>query len=152
MLTGWQVCCDKETGQPQTQHTLQEESLSQEGLLREEAPLQEDTLTQEEALLQEDALLQADALQQEEAPLPEEARLQEGVLLEADGEVINIEVGHLVPVVTDWDDDGKKDLLVGQFSGGKIGLYLNTGTDSEPELKFSEYLKAAGEEISLPSG
>ena len=79
-------------------------------------------------------------------------QLQEGVLLEADGEAINIEVGHLVPVVVDWNEDGKKDLLIGQFKEGKIGLYLNEGTDGKPKLKFSGYLKAGGEEISLPSG
>ena len=79
-------------------------------------------------------------------------QLQEGVLLQADGKEINIEVGHLVPVVTDWNEDGKKDLLIGQFSGGKIGLYLNTGTDSAPELKFQKYLEAGGAEISLPAG
>ena len=79
-------------------------------------------------------------------------QLQEGVLLEADGEAINIEVGHLAPVAVDWNADGKKDLLIGQFSGGKIGLYLNEGTDEAPKLKFAEYLKAGGEEISLPSG
>lgn len=80
------------------------------------------------------------------------AQLQEGVLLQADGKEINIGVGHLVPVVTDWNDDGKKDLLIGQFSGGKIGLYLNTGTDAAPELKFSGNLAAGGAEISLPAG
>ena len=64
---------------------------------------------------------------------------QEGVCLEADGAV-------------DWNEDGKKDLLIGQFKDGKIGLYLNEGTDGKPELKFAEYLKAGGEEISLPSG
>jgi len=79
-------------------------------------------------------------------------QLQEGVLLEADGAVINVEVGHLVPVAVDWNEDGRKDLLVGQFKDGKIGLYLNEGTDKAPKLKFAEYLKAGGEEISLPFG
>ncbi|MCP4712582.1 MAG: hypothetical protein GY869_28490 [Planctomycetes bacterium] len=79
-------------------------------------------------------------------------QLQEGVLLEADGKAIDIEVGHLVPVVVDWNEDGKKDLLIGQFKSGKISLYLNEGTDTNPKLKFTEHLKAGGEVISLPSG
>jgi hypothetical protein len=78
--------------------------------------------------------------------------MQEGVRLQADGQAIDIDIGHLVPCVADWNDDGKKDLIVGQFSGGKIRLYLNQGTDSQPVFKNFEYLKAAGAEISLPSG
>ncbi len=78
--------------------------------------------------------------------------MQEGVRLEADGKVIDVEIGHLVPCVTDWNEDGKRDLVVGQFSGGKIRLYLNQGTDSAPVFKTFEYLKAGGAEISLPSG
>jgi len=77
---------------------------------------------------------------------------QEGVRLKADGEVIDVEIGHLVPCVTDWNNDGKKDLIVGQFSGGKIRLYLNRGTDSAPAFKDFTYLSAGGEEISLPAG
>jgi hypothetical protein len=78
--------------------------------------------------------------------------LQEGVRLQAGGEVIDVEIGHLVPCVTDWNGDGKKDLIVGQFSRGKIRLYLNQGTDKEPVFKDFEYLKAGGAEISLPAG
>ena len=79
------------------------------------------------------------------------AQLQEGVMLKADGEVIDVVKGHLVPCVTDWNDDGKKDLITGSFSGGKILLYLNHGTDSAPELKFAGNLHAGGAEISLPA-
>ena len=78
--------------------------------------------------------------------------VKEGAKLEADGKAINVEIGHLVPCVTDWNGDGKKDLIVGQFSGGKIRLYLNRGTGSKPVLKDFEYMKAGGKEISLPAG
>ena len=78
--------------------------------------------------------------------------VKEGVRLEAGGEAIDVDIGHLVPCVTDWNGDGKKDLIVGQFSGGKIRLYLNKGTDSTPAFKDFKYLKAGGAEISLPSG
>lgn len=44
-----------------------------------------------------------------------------------------------VPVVYDWDGDGKKDLLVGNSytdqntrSHGYVTFYKNTGTDSRP--------------------
>jgi hypothetical protein len=80
------------------------------------------------------------------------AAFQEGVKLKASGQVIDVDIGHLVPCVTDWNADGKKDLIVGQFSGGKIRLYLNQGTDSEPVFKEFTYLRAGGAEISLPAG
>ena len=78
--------------------------------------------------------------------------LLEGQLIQSEGKAINIEVGHLVPCVVDWNHDGKKDLLVGQFMGGKIRLYLNQGSDEEPLFNGFEFLKAGGKEISLPAG
>jgi hypothetical protein len=85
------------------------------------------------------------------ATVPE---FQKGVRLEADGKPIDGEVGHLVPCVTDWNNDGKKDLIVGQWQmdGGKIALYLNRGTDAAPVFSKPEYLKAGGAEINLPAG
>ncbi len=76
----------------------------------------------------------------------------DGVKLEADGATIDIEVGHLVPYAVDWNADDKKDLILGQFSGGKVRLYLNQGTDGEPRLAESSFLEAGGAQISLPAG
>ena len=48
--------------------------------------------------------------------------------------------GYAVPVWYDMNGDGLKDLLVGEKSNdstGKIRIYLNNGSDSEP--KFSDY-------------
>src|SRR5688500_8748280 len=45
---------------------------------------------------------------------------------------INVEIGHAAPAVLDVNRDGKKDLLVGQFGGGKLRIYTNQGTDAEP--------------------
>jgi len=43
-----------------------------------------------------------------------------------------IDVGDgAVPIVIDWNNDGKKDLLVGAGSG-EIWLYLNQNTDVDP--------------------
>ena len=80
-------------------------------------------------------------------------QFESGVKLEADGKVIDDgRVGHLVPVVTDWNNDGKKDLLVGQFSGGLITLYLNEGTDAAPVFGKGELLQAGGKDIHLQPG
>jgi hypothetical protein len=75
-----------------------------------------------------------------------------GVKLEAGGEEIDIRVGHLVPHAADWNGDGLPDLVVGQFDGGKVRLYLNEGTANEPRLGASTFLEAGGAQISLPCG
>lgn len=80
------------------------------------------------------------------------AGLQPGVKLQADGKDIDVRVGHLVPTVVDFNGDGNKDLIVGQFSGGQIRLYLNRGTDKAPAFKDFSYLKGGDKEIRLPSG
>ena len=78
--------------------------------------------------------------------------LKEGVKLKADGETIEIRIGHLVPCATDWNNDGKKDLIVGQFEGGKIRLYLNEGTDEKPRFGEFSYLQAGDKPIRLDAG
>jgi hypothetical protein len=81
-----------------------------------------------------------------------ESRFAPGVMLMAGGEPIDIEIGHLVPCVTDWNSDGKKDLLVGQFRSGAIRLYLNRGTDAEPVFDEFSMLHAGGKPIRLDAG
>lgn len=75
-----------------------------------------------------------------------------GVKLQANGKVIDIDIGHLVPCVMDWNGDGKKDLVVGQFAGGQIRVYINNGTDKAPLFNDFKYLQAGGKEIHLPAG
>ena len=47
------------------------------------------------------------------------------------------------PAVLDWNNDGRKDLLVGD-SDGYIWLYLNQGTDAVFYCFLWLYLSAAG--------
>ncbi len=55
--------------------------------------------------------------------------------IEADNEPID--AGYFaVPVIVDWNNDHKKDLILGTESKG-IRIYLNIGTDNEP--LFSKY-------------
>lgn len=79
-------------------------------------------------------------------------QLQQGVKLRANGQDIDVEVGHLVPWVMDWNGDGKKDLVVGQFKEGRIRLYLNQGTDAEPVFRGFQLLEAGGKPIRLDAG
>jgi len=45
--------------------------------------------------------------------------------------ILNIGYDRATPVVSDWNEDGKKDLIVGNMEGTII-IYLNKGTDSFP--------------------
>ena len=72
--------------------------------------------------------------------------------VKANNNPILLSIGHAAPCVVDWDGDGIKDLLVGQFTSGKIRFYKNSGTDCFPVFTNFTYLQADGKDIVLPSG
>ena len=78
--------------------------------------------------------------------------LAEPVRLEAAGKPIDTEIGHAAPFVCDFDGDGLKDLLVGQFGEGLLRIYRNEGTNSEPELAAGVKFKEGKENGRVPSG
>lgn len=55
--------------------------------------------------------------------------------------------GYAAPCWADVDGDGKKDLLVGQFHGGKIHVHKNLG---DGKLAPGEWLKAEGAVAEVP--
>jgi len=61
------------------------------------------------------------------------------------------EVGHAAPFFADLDGDGKRDLLVGQFGGGKLRIYKNQGTDREPRFAKYDYMKAGADLGTVPA-
>jgi hypothetical protein len=70
------------------------------------------------------------------------------VRLTADGVAVRVEEpGYACPCWADIDQDGDKDLLVGQFRGGKIRVYKNSG---QGELASGEWLMAGGEVAEVP--
>lgn len=74
------------------------------------------------------------------------------VRLLAKGVVIDVDVGHAAPFVADWDGDGKRDLLVGQFGEGKLRIYRNEGTDKVIALGAMEWFRAQDGIATIPSG
>ncbi len=75
------------------------------------------------------------------------------VAIQASGSPINVGYGgNASPFMTDWDGDGKQDLLLGQFDAGKIRFYANTGTNYNPTFGSFSYLQADGVDISLSCG
>ncbi len=75
-----------------------------------------------------------------------------GFKIAAGGKPIDVAIGHLVPDVVDWNNDGKKDLVVGQFKEGSIRLYLNKGTDAKPVFGEFSLLVAGEKPIKLDAG
>ncbi len=66
---------------------------------------------------------------------------------------VPIDVGNYgAPVMADWNGDGAKDLICGQFTSGMIRYYQNFGADTAPVFYGFEYLEADGEVIQLPYG
>ncbi len=57
-----------------------------------------------------------------------------------------------VPCVFDWNADGAKDLLVGQFDRGYIWLFINQGTDLNPVFNGCSLVESNGQPISASYG
>ena len=59
----------------------------------------------------------------------------------------------IFPHVVDWDNDGKSDLLVGQ-ANGKVRIFRNTNTDSEPMFDIGSFLQvgASGSKYTMSVG
>ena len=76
------------------------------------------------------------------------AEFEKPVRLMAGNKVISVESpGYAAPAFHDLDGDGVKDLLVGQFSGGKITVFRGMG---DGKFKKGVPLKAGGADVSIP--
>src|SRR5688572_26534353 len=90
-------------------------------------------------------VLRADKLRADELLPP--------VHIEAAGKPIDIErVGHSAPFVGDVDGDGVRDLLVGEYFEGRLRIYKNLGTDSQPRFERHTWLAAGGQDARVPEG
>jgi hypothetical protein len=78
--------------------------------------------------------------------------LEQPIRLEAAGKPIDTDIGHAAPFVCDFDGDGIKDLLVGQFGQGILWIYRNEGTNSQPKLAAGIKFKDGKEDGRVPSG
>lgn len=76
------------------------------------------------------------------------AEFEKPVRMVAGGEPVRVEApGYASPCWQDVDGDGHKDLLVGQFRGGKIKVYKGDGKGG---LGGGQWLKAGGETAEVP--
>ena len=78
-------------------------------------------------------------------------RFADPVRIESGGTPVDLGY-YTAPLMFDWNADGKKDIVTGQFHSGRIAYFENVGDDSAPVFSGYEYLYASGQEIQLPSG
>jgi len=83
----------------------------------------------------------------------ENSQLLKPVRLEADGKPIDIgtlsSIAHAGPAIADVDEDGDRDLLVGDFPG-YFWLFENEGTDDRPRYISKGKLQAGTEAAKTP--
>jgi len=76
---------------------------------------------------------------------PGKIELAEPFIVKAGGQPIKVDVGHAAPILADFDGDNLPDLLVGQFGQGRLRIYKNIGTRTEPKFDKFEWFQAGGE-------
>lgn len=76
------------------------------------------------------------------------AEFEPPVRLQADGVPVRVESpGYAAPAWVDIDGDGKHDLLLGQFRGGKIRVFKNLG---DGKFAGGKWLMAEGAVAEVP--
>ena len=81
--------------------------------------------------------------------------LEQPFAVQSGGATLDVnELGHTAPLFTDWDGDGLKDLLVGQFGRkdhiGAVRVYKNVGNAKSPKFDGYTYVKANGKASMVP--
>jgi len=65
---------------------------------------------------------------------------------------VDIDVGdRATSSVVDWNSDGKKDLVVGALDS-KIHVFINEGSDAEPDFRTEQFAQYYGVDLIVPSG
>jgi hypothetical protein len=63
----------------------------------------------------------------------------------------DIDVGsRATPTAVDWDGDGRKDLVVGAIDG-RLHLFLNEGTDTDPDFRTEQFVQEDGADLVVPA-
>ena len=63
------------------------------------------------------------------------------------GAKVDISVGsRATSIVVDWNNDGRKDLVVGAYDG-YVRIFLNEGTDTEPDFRTESFALSFGQPL-----
>ena len=88
-----------------------------------------------------------------QGPREESPQFHAPVRLKAGADYVKVEApGYAAPALHDVNGDGKKDLVVGQFAGGKMHLFLGAGSSDNgmPKLQKGTWLQAEGDIAEVP--
>lgn len=77
--------------------------------------------------------------------------LKAGVHIQNGGGDLTVDK-YSTPTTVDWNNDGKRDLLCGQYTDGRVWLFLNQGTDMNPMFNGGALVESAGVPITTPYG
>lgn len=77
--------------------------------------------------------------------------LAPGVKINDSGGPIDKDI-HFVPISVDWNEDGAKDLIFGQYTDGHVNLYLNQGSDYKPTFSTGSLIQSGGTPIITSFG
>jgi hypothetical protein len=71
----------------------------------------------------------------------------------AGGKPVDVErSGHAAPFLVDLDGKGVPDLVVGEFSLGRVRVYKNVGKPGAPVFDTHEPIRASGEPACTEEG
>ena len=92
-----------------------------------------------------------------ETPFPCQAELllDAEELIQASGSSITV-TGYSVPSFVFWNADTLRDLVVGEGGGvsvqGKVRVYLNSGSPTQPQFTSYFYAQSLGTDLVVPAG
>ncbi|WP_460167648.1 FG-GAP repeat domain-containing protein [Thermostilla marina] len=68
------------------------------------------------------------------------ADLSPPLQLKAEGTAVTTMEEGAIPLLTDWNDDGKRDLVVSARRRGRIDVFLNVGSERQPEFRAHRWM------------
>jgi len=79
-------------------------------------------------------------------------RLAQPQFVDANGLDIGVP-GYSVPSFVDWNSDGLKDLVTGEgpYPAARVRIYLNIGTQSNPQFDDFIYAQSEGADLTCPA-
>jgi hypothetical protein len=78
--------------------------------------------------------------------------LRPPIRIEASGRPIDVQrEAHSAPWYADFDGDGVDDLLVGEYSEGRLRIFRNRGTNRQPHFTEYEWFMAGGALAHVPT-
>lgn len=69
-----------------------------------------------------------------------------------DGEAPLMPGIYIAPTAADWNNDGRTDLIAGQYTGGYIYLYLNSAGEGLPVFNGGARIQSSGSSITTSYG